>query len=146
MKKLTYLLLLSVFIFQGCKKEDVDVRDAYVGTWNYVTTGSMSLLYSGNTIYTIPTIKSGTMTLSKSGESDISLGGKIAQINSSKLTFDPETETTNSGSYTLQVTTNYTGTITDKLISITAKYSGTWTGNGSTGIISGSTNYTYTKQ
>jgi len=147
MKKVIYLLLFMPFIFSSCSTVEVDLRDDYVGIWSSNATGSMSILYNGGVMFTIPTEDSGNIHVSKSGTDELSIGSVYAALSGTKLLIDTETETQTNEGVTMQLTTTYKGTAAKGLMTITGTYSGNWSNsNGATGLISGSTTYTYTKK
>ncbi len=96
MKKYLFLLLASAIVFTGCDKNSVDGRDAFVGTYEYVTEGEMTRSTQESVEWnpTLPLESEGTITITKVGAKDSVLitgafNGKIdpfkAVVEGSKL-------------------------------------------------------------
>lgn len=118
MKKFTYFCLLAVlFAFSSCDGE-VDVRDAFIGTYAYTATGSLSFDF-GITQYNVPLDAEGTFTISKDGE-----GNKVViegwndpihgTISGNQLTLESNQYETNYGEIALRLSFSYgTATLAD---------------------------------
>lgn len=145
MKKLFLLLFLIPTLF-SCE-ETIDQRDSYVGNWDVEVIGNMNLIQGSDIVYTIPISISSDMDVSKqsNSENELNIGGLICILSGNRLIFDAETETQSENGTTMQVTVNRSGTINSTLMSIKETYSGTWQTSNQNGIISGSSNYTFTK-
>ena len=145
MKKVFYLVLCLSLVLVSCSKDDVDPRDAYVGSWTANVTGSMNFSFSGATT-TFPTVGTANATVAKVGTDKLDIGGLEATLSGSKLIIDPTTETETANGVTSQLTSTYSGTASGGLMVITIKYSGTATSGTNTGVISGTTVNTFTKK
>jgi hypothetical protein len=145
MKKYLFAMLLLPLLLTSCEEKEVDLRDSLVGAWSMEANGSVLLHYNGTVIGTIPVTDNWDVDITKSGESSIDIDGLIAKVSGNTLIFETQTQTENADGVTMQLTTKRTGTATGKLISIKEVYSGTYQGGGKSGIVSGGTSYTLTK-
>ena len=146
MKKLMYLLLLSVCIFQGCKKDDVDLRDKFVGVWNVNATGSLTYLQGTTVIGTSPQNSTSTEEIKKVGANQLDFGGTTAIYDGTSFIFSPETTTQTANGVTINIKRTLTGTPQGNEIIVKIVYSGTWSNaNGATGTLQGDQLVTYTK-
>lgn len=148
MKRLGFLSLgfVLLIIISSCKKEDTDVRDQYLGTWQYKQTGSLTLFQNGQSIGTIPIDENGTMDISKSGENDLLIGERIFTLNGNKLTSDPESITKTNNGVNIVGTAVYSGQLGSNIITINSTVTGSWSNsNGATGNLSGTEVYTLTR-
>ena len=146
MKK--FFLFLSVILLSltACTS-DVDVRDDLVGSWSYVTTGSMSMTMGGVEAGDIPLDATGTATITKVGEDQIMIDELTATVDGDKLTFEPETQNETEDGMTMAVTVTRTGTISGKTITINETYTGTWSAAGlMSGAVSGTAKHVFTKK
>jgi hypothetical protein len=154
MKKLKFLTLLlvgvSFFSLQSCSKDDVpqvaqDPRDQYVGTWNSISSGSLTLFQNGQSIGTIPVNENGPITISKSGSNSLIIGGKTYTVNGSNLTSPPTPFTENANGVVIVATENSNGTLGSNII-FNNTVTGTWNStNGASGNLSGSYVITLTR-
>lgn len=97
MKKYLFLLLASAIVFTGCDKNSVDGRDAFVGTYEYVTEGEMTFsIFLPDVEPTLPLETEGTFKIEKLGAKDSvlvtgAMDGKLAPfkgiVKGSKLEF-----------------------------------------------------------
>lgn len=113
MKKITYLCLFAVlFAFSSCgSSSEVDVRDAFVGVYDYAATGSLNFDF-GITKYNVPLDEEGTFTISKEGE-----GNKVviegwndpihATISGDQLILESNNYETSYGEIALQLSFSY---------------------------------------
>lgn len=146
MKK--FFLFLSVILLSltACTS-DVDVRDDLVGSWSYVTTGSMSMTMGDVEAGDIPLDATGTATITKVGEDQIMIDELTATVDGDKLTFEPETQNETEDGMTMAVTVTRTGTISGKTITINETYTGTWSAAGlMSGAVSGTAKHVFTKK
>lgn len=147
MKRIKFLTLLlvgvSFFSLLSCSKDDdtqvvQDVRDQYVGTWNFTSTGSLTLFQSGQSIGTVPINESGTLTVSKSGSNALLIDGKTYIVNGNNLTSTPTPITDNSNGFAIIATENSNGTLGTNII-FNNTINGTWNNtSGASGNLSGS--------
>ena len=150
MKFLKFLMLGLLFVslsgLTGCKKNDIDPRDQYVGTWQYKEIGSLTLYYAGESIGTVPIDETGTANVSKSGENGLMIDGKLFTVNDNKLSSDPESVTETDNGVNIVGTATYSGQLGSNIITINSSITGTWSNsNGATGNFSGTTVRTLTK-
>jgi hypothetical protein len=146
MKKVTYLLFLLPLIFISCSKNEVDMRDDYVGTWNESSVGSMSLLLNGSIVSTTPLSDSQTgIEITKSGTNQLVIDGLAVTVSGSKLSIESNTQTETQDGITMTVTSKYNGTVSKNMIVVNENYTGSWSMTGMSGTISGSSVYTFTR-
>ena len=146
MKKVTYLLFLLLLIFISCSKNEVDMRDDYVGTWNESSVGSMSLLLNGSIVSTTPLSDSQTgIEITKSGTNQLVIDGLAVTVSGSKLSIKSNTQTETQDGITMTVTSKYNGTVSKNMIVVNENYTGSWSMTGMSGTISGSSVYTFTR-
>ena len=65
--------IAAAFVFVACEGDDgnkADARDAFVGTYNYVATGSVAAYYDGNMIMNYPLDSKGRLDILKVGSGD----------------------------------------------------------------------------
>lgn len=154
MKKLKFLTLLlvgvSFFSLQSCSKDDdpqvaQDPRDQYVGTWNSVSTGSLTLFQNGQSVGTQPLNDSGPVTISKSGSNSLIIDGKTYTVSGSNLTSPPTPVTENANGVVIIATDNTNGTLGTNII-LNSTITGTWNNsNGASGNLSGNAVTTLTR-
>lgn len=145
MKKQILLLSLLAFSLFSCETEDY--REVYVGNWSGDIVGAIKLMRNGQTAGTSSVDQSGTINIEKGvGENEILIDGMAVQLSGTKLIFDTQTTTENSNGITIQLTTTRSGQISNTLMTFKETYSGTWQGNDMSGIITGSSNATFTKK
>lgn len=147
MKKLKFLTLLlvgvSFFSLQSCSKDDVpqvaqDPRDQYVGTWNSISSGSLTLFQNGQSVGTFPINDNGPVTISKSGSNSLIIDGKTYTVNGNNLTSPPTPVTEKANGVVIVATENSNGTLGSNII-INNTVTGTWNNsNGASGNLSGS--------
>ena len=152
-----FLIAIIGLLFVGttmtsCKKEEeepaptVDVRDQYVGTWNYKEIGSITLYQAGSSIGTVPIDESGTADISKSGENGLMIDGKLFFVNGNNLSSDPESITETDNGVVIVGTATYSGKLSSNIITINSSITGTWSNsNGANGNLSGTSVNTLTK-
>lgn len=146
MKKVFLFLSVILLSLTACTS-DVDVRDDLVGSWSYVTTGSMSMTMGGVEAGDIPLDATGTATITKVGEDQIMIDELTATVDGDKLTFEPETQNETEDGMTMAVTVTRTGTISGKTITINETYTGTWSAAGlMSGAVSGTAKHVFTKK
>lgn len=150
MKKLILFIgVLGLGIITSCSSDDngnIDPRDAYVGTWDYTSTGSFSLFYFGDVIGTAPINDRGTVYISKSGENELIIDDKKFTLNGTSLTSNPESISQNEGGMNMVGTAIYTGQVGTDIITINTEMSGSWsTNDGLSGEFSGTSVTTFTR-
>lgn len=146
MKKVFLFLSVILLSLTACTS-DVDVRDDLVGSWSYVTTGSMSMTMGDVEAGDIPLDATGTATITKVGEDQIMIDELTATVDGDKLTFEPETQNETEDGMTMAVTVTRTGTISGKTITINETYTGTWSAAGlMSGAVSGTAKHVFTKK
>ncbi len=135
--------------FIACSSDDesnADPRDKYVGTWQSKTLGSLTVYHNGEPTGTIPIDETGTTVISKSGENNLSIGGKIYTLNGNSLTTNPESFTLTQDGVNMVGTEIYSGQASSEIITINSDITGTWShNNGNTGNFSGTVVITLTK-
>ena len=149
MKKVLLLLLLTPFIFSSCSKDDPNIVDDYVDTWNLTATGTIQMLDSkGATVGSLSVDNSlESDQITKEGSNQLNIDNWVATVSGSSLSIEPTTQPISIiiGFSPTTANVKYTGTISKNLIKITETYSGTWTQENGSGTISGSIVYTYTR-
>ena len=148
--------LLPMLLLAGCSKDETatDPRDQYVGNYNYITVGSVSMNAAGTALYTVPINDNGTATVTKSGDNELNIDGITMTLSGNSLL--PVTAPFNESVTEQGVSMNISGTVTLQgtvsvgIITVNATYSGIWNGSqGDTslsGTISGTAVSTFTKQ
>ena len=149
MKKLfLFIAVATLGLATSCSSDDdnTDPRDKYVGTWQSKTLGSLTVYHNGEPTGTIPIDETGTTVISKSGENNLNIGGKIYTLNGNSLTSNPENTTITQDGVNLVGTETYSGQASSEIITINSDYVGTWShSNGNTGNFSGTVVMTLTK-
>lgn len=153
MKRLKFLTLviigLSIISLTSCNKDDdtmEDIRNQYVGTWNYIQSGSLTLYQNGQSIGTVPINENGSMSITKSGENDLIINGQRFTVSGTHLSSDPESITETTNGVNIVATSNSNGTLGSNIITINSSITGTWNNsNGDSGNLSGSMTTTLTK-
>jgi hypothetical protein len=152
MKKINFLILMLVgltfFSLTSCSNDEEasDPRDQYVGTWNSVSTGSLTLFQNGQSIGTAPLNESRTVTISKSGSNALIIDGKTYTVNGNSLSSTPTPLTETSNGVTIVATVNSSGTLGSNIINFNETITGTWNAtNGASGNLSGNAVITLTR-
>ncbi len=150
MKYFRFLMVGLLFVFltglTSCKKNDVDPRDQYVGTWQYKEIGSLTLYYAGESIGTVPIDEKGMSNIIESGESNLIIDSKSFTVNGNKLSSEPESVTETDNGVNIVGTAIYSGQLGESIITINSSITGTWSNsNGATGNFSGTSIKTLTK-
>lgn len=150
MKFLTLLFVgLSFTTFTSCSKDEVgnqDARDQYVGTWNSVTSGSLTLYQNGQSVGTVPINKTAAVTITKSGSNALIIDGTSYIVVGNNLTSNPTPVNENSNGVNIVGTGLSSGTISSNIISLNDAITGTWnTTAGASGNLSGTVITTLTK-
>lgn len=139
-------LLVNLISLTSCEKEEIDPRDEYVGTWNYSRSGSLTFYHNGQSIGTSPINENGTMSISKSGENDLIIGGQTFTVSGTHLSSDPQSITRTNDGVNIVGTSTDNGTLGSNIITINSSITGTWNNsNGASGNFSGSMTITLTK-
>lgn len=153
MRRLRFLVLVligsSIISLTSCSKDDdtvEDIRNQYVGTWNYTELGSLTLYHNGQNAGTVPIDTNGSMSITKSGENDLIINGKRFTVSGTHLSSDPESITETTDGVNIVATYTRNGTLGSNIITINSSITGTWNNSyGASGNLSGSTTTTLTK-
>jgi hypothetical protein len=153
MKQIKFLTLLLVSLsfisLSSCSNDDneaQDARDQYVGTWNSVTSGSLTLFQNGQSIGTFPINETNTVSISKSGSNALIIDGKSYIVNGTNLSSNQEPLTETSNGVNIVGTTVSNGTLGSNIIILNDAVTGTWNNsNGASGNLSGSVITTLTR-
>lgn len=119
MKNYWYALLAIMFVFAGCKSDsEVDARDAFVGTYDYVTDGEMTFTtFVPGIDPKLPLQSEGTFKIEKLSKKDSVLisgafGGKIepfkAIVKGSQLEFVKKSYNAKGQTFEVLLTVNNT--------------------------------------
>jgi hypothetical protein len=125
----------------SCSNDDEsqDIRDQYVGTWNYNALGSATLFQNGQSVGTVPLNETGTVSISKSGSSALIIDGKTYIVNGNNLSSNPTPITQTSDGVSIVGTELSDGTLGSNIIVLNSSLTGTWnTASGASGNLSGS--------
>jgi hypothetical protein len=153
MKKMKFLTLLFVGLsftaLTSCSKDEAvnqDARDQYVGTWNAVSTGSLTLYQNGQSVGTAPINKTAVVTITKSGSNALIIDGTTYIVNGNNITSNPTPVNDNSDGVNIVGTGLSSGTLSSNIISLNDAITGTWnTTAGASGNLSGNVITTLTK-
>jgi len=153
MKKIKFLTLMFVGLtfmaLTSCSKDEVgnqDARDQYVGNWNSVSTGSLTLYQNGQSVGTAPINKSAAVTITKSGSNALIINGTTYIVNGNNLSANPTPVNENSDGVNIVGTALSSGTLSSNIISSNDAITGTWnTTAGASGNLSGNVITTLTK-
>jgi hypothetical protein len=154
MKKIIQFCLAAVVLvaFAACEhQQEVDPRDAFVGTYSYDAKGSVNFDF-GITTYSVPLNKQGTFTISKVGD-----GNKVviegwndpinATVSGNQLTLESNTYDTMYGEIALQLSFSYgTAILVDNRLSWNTDVSGEGRYGSYTAIGTGTVSMNATKQ
>jgi hypothetical protein len=139
-------IIFTLINLSSCKKEEVDDRDQYVGTWNYQETGALTLYSNGQSIGTLPIDDNGSLEITKTGSSDLMIDGTLCTLSGSNIIVPAETATSSEDGFTLILTLTGSGVLSSSIITLNFSYTGTWNSdNGMSGNLSGSTTMSLTK-
>jgi hypothetical protein len=152
MKKIKFLILmlvgLTIFSLTSCSNDDeaTDPRDQYVGTWNAITSGSVTYYQNGQIVGTDPLNQSRTISITKSGSNALIIDGTTYTVNGNSLSSSPTPLTQNSNGVTIIATVNSSGTLGSNVINFSDTITGTWNAtNGASGNLSGNAVTTLTR-
>ncbi len=152
MKKIFIILTLTA-LFISCDKgnkteetKKTDIRDKYVGTYDYKMTGTIYASYAGEIIATIPLNETGTDNISKSGETELIVMSLNMTLSGTKLLPITMPFTNNENGVSMVGSIIHSGNVSNNLITITSEYSGTVTTSGISGTVNGSTTTILTKR
>ena len=139
-------IIFTLINLSSCKKEEVDDRDQYVGTWNYQETGALTLYSNGQSIGTLPIDDNGSLEITKTGSSDLMIDGTLCTLSGSNIIVPAGTATSSEDGLTIIVTNTGSGVLGSSIITLNLSYTGTWNSdNGTSGNLSGSTTMSLTK-
>lgn len=134
----------------SCSSDDdvnVDARDQYVGAWIMASAGSINYVENGSIVDTVPVDESESVNISKSGENDLLIDGRIYSVDGFTLTTTPkiipDDGTDANFTSSLILTTN--GVLSSDSVTLVNDLTGTWTFNGRNGTYSGVVTETLTK-
>ena len=149
-KFLTLLLVsLSFITFSSCSNDDneaQDARDQYVGTWNSISSGSVTLFQNGQSVGTVPIHETNTVSISKSGSNALLINETTYIVNGTNLSSNPQPLTETSNGVNIVGTTVSNGTLGSNIITLNGAVTGTWNNsNGASGNLSGSVISTLTR-
>lgn len=143
------LPLIIILFFTSCSKKDVDIRDQYVGTWQYQMGIVYATIQNGRVVETIAdeNYDYGTVTISKSDENGLSINGQIFRLEGNQLI---SVEAVEGDDYTPQRADVYFSTVlsgqlrTDNIV-LQGAMTGSWIAGVYTGPIEGTVRYTLTR-
>ncbi len=149
-KFLTLLLVALSFIsLSSCSNDENEVQDArdqYVGTWNSISSGSVTLFQNGQSIGTAPLNETNTVSISKSGSNALLINETTYTVNGTNLSSNPQPLTETSDGVNIVGTTVSNGTLGSNIITLNGAVTGTWNNaNGASGNLSGNVITTLTK-
>lgn len=140
------LLTLSIIGITSCKKDNTDIRDQYVGTWQYTTIGNLTFYQNGQSIGTAPINNKGAMNISKSGDDVLIINGTSYTVNGNKISSGSYPINENDNGVSIVGTGIDNGQLGSNIITINSSITGTWNNsNGASGNLSGSATYTLAK-
>jgi hypothetical protein len=153
MKKIKFLTLLFVGLtfmaLTSCNKNYdgiKDARDQYVGTWNTVSSRSLTLFQNGQSVGTVPINKTTAFTITKSGSNALIIDGTTYILNGNNLSSNPTPVNENSDGVNIVDTALSSGTLSSNIISLNDAITGTWNAtSGASGNLSGTVITTLTK-
>ena len=113
-RKISWMLAM-VLVLVACSKEDkeeVDPRDAFVGTYDYKATGNVDIYAGGVKTLSIPLNDNGTFSISKYGDENkvviVGYNDSIrAVVNGDQLALESDTITYSYGQFNLQMMLSY---------------------------------------
>ena len=153
MKQIKFLTLMLVgltFIsLSSCSNDgdgNQDARDKYVGSWNSISSGSLTLFQNGQSIGTVPVNETNTVSISKSGNNALLINGTTYTVNGTNLSSNPQPLTETSNGVNIVGTTVSNGTLGSNIIILNGAVTGTWNETtGGSGNLSGSVISTLTR-
>jgi hypothetical protein len=153
MKQIKFLTLLLVSLsfisLSSCSNDENEVQDArdqYVGTWNSISSGSLTLFQNGQSIGTVPVNQTNTVSISKSGSNALLINETTYIVNGTNLSSNPQPLTQTSNGVNIVGTTVSNGTLGSNIITLNGAVTGTWNNsNGASGNLSGSVISTLTR-
>ncbi|WP_149243258.1 hypothetical protein [Dyadobacter sp. 32] len=146
MKK-TLLSLIIIVLIASCSKKEVDIRDQYVGTWKFKTTGAIITYNNGQIAESLLVSDEGTLTISKSGENGLLIDGKEFTLEGDQLTSDPEeiAFSTPQQAYVVAKAKTTSGSVSPNKILHKSSVEGTWTYGSLRGPVQGEVLVTMSK-
>lgn len=146
---LTGLFIIGIAGITSCKKDNnttTDIRDQYVGTWQYQQTGNLTFYQNGQSIGTDPVNNNGSCQISESGDNDLIINSETFHVDGDKLTSDPQSITETENGVNIVGTETDEGQLGSNIITINSNITGTWNNtNGANGNFSGTMTETLTK-
>ena len=148
-----FAFALGLFVMTSCNPSESgpDIRDPFLGTYNYTMTGSYTMKLAGQSVYT-PLAEGGVVYVTKDGSGNrIKITGDGVLLNGvvegDVIQLDPETQRESKDGISVVMTFEYSpAKLVNKKISIDGVIKGTVSGGGYTGSISGSLTFKATKQ
>jgi hypothetical protein len=126
-------------------EDETDSRDQYVGAGVMVSEGSINTLVDGSIEDTQIVNETETVNISKSGENDLLIDGRVYSVNGFNLTSTPMTEPIDSDGVTGSITLTTTGVISSDSCTLVNDVTGTWSYDGISGTFNGSISNILTK-
>ena len=143
------LVGLTFISLSSCSNDgdgNQDARDKYVGSWNSISSGSLTLFQNGQSIGTVPINETNTVSISKSGNNALLINGTTYTVNGTNLSSNPQPLTETSNGVNIVGTTVSNGTLGSNIIILNGAVTGTWNETtGGSGNLSGSVISTLTR-
>ena len=145
----TGLVLVIALFAMSCSNDEnsiQDARDQYLGTWNSISSGSLTLFQNGQSVGTVPINETNTVSISKSGNNTLLIDGTSHIVNGNNLTSNPTPVTENSNGVNIVGTEVNSGTLGSNIITLNKAITGTWNATtGDSGNLSGGVIITLTR-
>lgn len=127
--KLASIIFVIAVLFSACSKAEIDVRDAFVGTYSETITGSMNFTALGQQI-TMPLNSEENFTIEKATANNevyrISDGESITGIiNGNKITFSAISVSSDEDDLELTLNIEMSGSLNDNILICTGTITGT---------------------
>jgi hypothetical protein len=152
MKKSFLIVIIGMLSFgmtmNSCTKDDeTDSRDQYVGAWVMVSEGTVDTLFNGDIEETEIVNETETVNISKSGENDLLIDGRIFSVNGFNLTSTPYANPFDEGKYTGSIIFTTVGVLSSDTITLQSDVTGTWSyeEDGTDGTFNGNVVHTLSK-
>jgi hypothetical protein len=139
------MLSLGMSMNSCSEDNETDTRDQYVGAWVMVSEGSINTLVDGSIEETEIINETETVNISKSGENDLLIDGRVFSVNGFNLTSTPYTTPIDADGVTGSITLTTTGVISSDSCTLVSDVTGTWSYDGTSGTFNGSISNILTK-
>ena len=126
-------------------KDETDSRDQYVGAWVMVSEGTVNTLFNGDIEETEIVNETETVNISKSGENDLLIDGRVYSVNGFNLTSTPYANPFDEGEYTGSIIFTTIGVLSSDTITLQSDVTGTWSYDGNDGTFNGNVVHTLSK-